>query len=60
MCSILGCNEMSCLLELAQSWPPKTVWMMEVELVVNELKGSRNSDGIGWGELTCTGFTLRQ
>lgn len=60
MCSILGCNEMSCSLELAQSQLPETVWMVEEELVANELKGSRNSGGIGRGELTCAGFTLRQ
>lgn len=33
---------------------------MEGELVVNELKGSRNGSGIGWRELTYSGFTLRQ
>lgn len=52
MCSIFGCNEMSYEQELAQSRSPITVWMMEEELVANELKGSRNSGGIGCGELT--------
>jgi len=38
----------------------KTVWKIEEELVANELKGSRNSGGIGCGELKWWGFTFRQ
>lgn len=60
MCSFLGCNEMSCSKKLAQSRPPKTVCMMGEELVANELKGSRNSGGIGRGGLTRSGFTWRK
>lgn len=46
------------------NWPDpvlrKQFGKMEAELVANELEGSRDSVGIGLGELTKSGFTLRQ
>lgn len=57
----LASNEMLHREELAQSQAAgsTTVWMMENELVPNELKRSRDGGGIGRGELRCSGYTLK-